>query len=83
MSRNVPMISYIPREIRSIITQSSKRFPAIALTGPRQSGKATLLQNFVQGLFTGLQIQPRIIVSLVDETIPLATNVTTLSIEYS
>ena len=39
------MISYIPREIESVIVQSSKRFPAIALTGPRQSGKTTLLQH--------------------------------------
>jgi len=39
------MQHYIRREIEEIVIQSSKQFPAVALTGPRQSGKTTLFQH--------------------------------------
>ncbi len=42
------MNQYIPREIENIIIQNSRTFPAIALTGPRQSGKTTLLKHLFQ-----------------------------------
>ncbi len=36
---------YIPREIEDVLLRSSKTFPAVAVTGPRQAGKTTLLQH--------------------------------------
>ena len=36
---------YIKREIENKLISLSKTFPAIALTGPRQSGKSTLLKH--------------------------------------
>lgn len=35
----------IPREIASVIVKVRKQFPVITLTGPRQSGKTTLLRS--------------------------------------
>lgn len=34
-----------PRDISSILTESASSFPAVFLTGPRQSGKTTLLKQ--------------------------------------
>jgi predicted AAA+ superfamily ATPase len=36
---------YINRDIENLLKQSSKQFSAIALTGPRQTGKSTLLKR--------------------------------------
>jgi predicted AAA+ superfamily ATPase len=36
---------YIHREIENVIKNTVKHFPALALSGPRQSGKSTLLNN--------------------------------------
>lgn len=38
-------INYIPRKISSQVLKVAESFPAIVLTGPRQSGKSTLLKN--------------------------------------
>jgi len=38
-------MKYIARVIESQIRQAAKQFPVIALTGPRQTGKLTLLQK--------------------------------------
>jgi len=42
------MISYINRNIEQTVIESSKSFPAVAITGPRQSGKTTLLKHLFQ-----------------------------------
>lgn len=39
------MISYINRKIENIVTEASQYFPVISVTGPRQSGKSTLLRH--------------------------------------
>lgn len=39
------MSIYIKRHLESEITESTKYFPVITLTGPRQSGKSTLLRH--------------------------------------
>ena len=36
---------YIPRKLRDIFHQSCTHFPAVLITGPRQSGKTTFVQN--------------------------------------
>ncbi|MBU2515876.1 ATP-binding protein [bacterium] len=36
---------YVPREIEPLIKRASSQFPAIALTGARQSGKTTLVKK--------------------------------------
>lgn len=39
------MKKYIHRSIEPVLRMMLKQFPAVALTGPRQSGKSTLLQH--------------------------------------
>jgi predicted AAA+ superfamily ATPase len=38
------MLSYIHRSIEPVLKEMAGHFPAVAVTGPRQSGKSTLLQ---------------------------------------
>lgn len=39
------MNEYLPRTLESTLLQAAKDFPAVLVTGPRQSGKTTLLQH--------------------------------------
>lgn len=36
---------YIPRFLKTTMTRAADQFPAVILTGPRQSGKTTFLQQ--------------------------------------
>ena len=42
-------MKYIHRQIEKKVTQLVRSFPSIAITGPRQSGKSTLLINTLKG----------------------------------
>jgi hypothetical protein len=39
------MKKYINRKLESSILEASRSFPVVVLTGPRQTGKSTLLQT--------------------------------------
>ena len=43
---------YIHRRLEDVLKKLIKSFPAVALTGPRQSGKSTLLKNIFGGTYT-------------------------------
>jgi len=46
---------YYKRIVEKILSQAVKTFPAVVISGPRQSGKTTLLKNFVKtGTFLSL-----------------------------
>lgn len=42
-------MSFIQRRLASAINEQKDKFPVIAVTGPRQSGKTTLLRNVFEG----------------------------------
>ena len=42
-------MKYLNRDIEKIVKAASRRFPAVIVTGPRQSGKTTLLKHMFAG----------------------------------
>ena len=42
-------MTYIKRDMEKIFLELSEQYPAILITGPRQVGKTTILQNLMEG----------------------------------
>ena len=51
-------MTYIKRAIESVIQQSTRDFPVVVLTGPRQSGKTTLLKHVFGNSHAYVSLEP-------------------------
>jgi len=50
--------SYIERTLQPMLIKAAQQFPAVVLTGPRQSGKTTLLKHLFGSDYTYVSLEP-------------------------
>ncbi|MDY0001448.1 MAG: ATP-binding protein [Polyangia bacterium] len=50
--------SYIKRSLEPVLKKAASEFPAVVLTGPRQSGKTTILKHLFAGLYRYASLEP-------------------------
>lgn len=56
--RVVPASTYINRTLEPVLKRAVKEFPAVVLTGPRQSGKTTTLKHLFGGKYGYVSLEP-------------------------
>ena len=49
--------SYIPRSLEPVVQKAVSEFPAVALSGPRQAGKTTLLKRLFSGSYRYVSVE--------------------------
>lgn len=49
---------YIKRSLEPVIKKAAREFPVVVLTGPRQSGKTTLLKHLFPGDYSYVSLEP-------------------------
>jgi len=54
----VVLPNYIERTIQPVLLNAAKEFPAVVLTGPRQSGKTTLLKHLFHSSHSYISLEP-------------------------
>jgi predicted AAA+ superfamily ATPase len=50
--------NYIERSLETVLKKAVSEFPAVVLTGPRQSGKTTLLKTIFGKKFDYISLEP-------------------------
>ena len=46
-------MKYITRNLEKVVSQVTKEYPVVLVTGPRQVGKTTMLQKLMEGTDRG------------------------------
>ena len=46
-------MNYIKRNLENVVSQVTKEYPVVLVTGPRQVGKTTMLQKLMEGTERG------------------------------